>query len=200
MGKSIIPLFPLNTVLFIDGQLPLRIFEPRYVDMVSRCMREQAGFGVVLIREGPEARLTAGAQQPSYCDLGTYAEITDFDQLPNGLLGIVGTGKRQFKVLAVREREDHLLLADVEFLPEEPEARLPDEYRPLSELLSKLLDHPVARRMYTQVIVDLNDARSVSWRLAELLPVEAEVKQNLLVMTNAQERLAELTRIVERLQ
>ena len=200
MGKSVIPLFPLNTVLFIDGQLPLRIFEPRYVDMVGRCMREQAGFGVVLIRAGQEARLTAQPQQPSFCEFGTYAEITDFDQLPDGLLGIVGTGKRNFQVLSVREREDHLLLADVEFLPEEPELRLPDEYRPLSELLSKLLDHPAARRMYAQVLVDLNDARSVSWRLAELLPVEPAVKQAVLVLPTAQERLAELNRIVERLQ
>lgn len=200
MGKSVIPLFPLNTVLFVDGQLPLRIFEPRYVDMVGRCMREQAGFGVVLIREGQDARLRSDAQQPSYCDLGTYAEITDFDQLPDGLLGIVGTGKCKFKVLAVREQEDHLLLADVEFLPEEPALPLPDEYRPLSELLSKLLDHPAARRMYARSSIDLNDAGSVSCRLAELLPVEPEVKQSLLVLDDACERLAELNRIVERLQ
>ena len=198
VGKSVIPLFPLNTVLFIDGQLPLRIFEPRYVDMVGRCMRAQAGFGVVLIRSGQEARLSAQAEQPSFCMHGTYAEITDFDQLPNGLLGIVATGKRNFQVLSVREREDHLLLADVEFLPEEPQQQLPEEFRSLGELLGKLLDHPAARRMYTTV--DLNDARSVSWRLAELLPVEPDVKHGLLVMPTARERLAELSRIVARLQ
>ena len=200
VGKSVIPLFPLNTVLFIDGQLPLRIFEPRYIDMVGRCMREQAGFGVVLIRAGQEARLQADAQQPSFCPVGTYAEITDFNQLPNGLLGIVSTGKRQFQVLSVRERADHLLRADVEFLPEEPEAPLPEEYRPLGDLLHRLLEHPVARQKYAEVPVDLSDARSVSWRLAELLPVEAEVKQALLVMASAQERLAALNRIVEQLQ
>lgn len=198
MNEAMIPLFPLNTVLFIDGRLPLRIFEPRYVEMVSRCMRAQSGFGVVLIREGSEARLDSEAVQPQIFDLGTYAEITDFDALPNGLLGIVGTGRRKFRVRSLSEQSDHLLMGEVEYLPEEPALRLPDEYRPLSELLVKLLDHPAVRHL--QVQVDLNDARSVSWRLAELLPVEAEIKQSLLMLGNPRERLAELNRLVERLQ
>src|SRR6185503_20499344 len=83
-----IPLFPLNTVLFPGGPLPLRIFEPRYVDMVRYCMRERAPFGVVLIRAGTEV-----GQVTSAADVGTSARIVDFFQLPDGLLGITCVGE-----------------------------------------------------------------------------------------------------------
>ena len=200
--NPVIPLFPLNTVLFVDGVLPLRIFEPRYVDMIRNCMREGVGFGVVLIRHGRDARLDADAEQPEVCDLGTYAEITDFDQLPNGMLGIVGTGRRKFQLLSIEEQPDHLLTGQVAWFPDEAEQPLPDKYRPLSELLVALLEHPSVQRMHGElrVHVDLNDARSVSCRLSELLPVEAGIKQGLLRLGSPAERLAELARLVERLQ
>ncbi len=92
-----IPLFPLGTVLFPGGPLPLRIFETRYVDLVSRCLRDGSGFGAVLIREGMEA----GGPALTY-DVGTYARIVDFSQQPDGLLGIRATGERRFRILARR--------------------------------------------------------------------------------------------------
>ena len=76
---KVIPLFPLGTVLFSGGRLPLRIFEPRYTAMISRCLREQSGFGVVLIREGADARLGPNPQQPKIFNVGTYATIVDFN-------------------------------------------------------------------------------------------------------------------------
>ncbi len=196
------PLFPLSTVLFVDGVLPLRIFEPRYVDMIGKCVREGTGFGVVLIRHGTEARVKADGDQPEICDLGTYAEITDFNPLPNGMLGIVATGRRKFQVLRTEEQADHLLLGEVAWFPDEQVQALPEQYRPLSELLVKLLDHPVVKKMREQLNmqVDLDDARSVSHRLSELLPVEPGVKQGLLRLGSPAERLAELERLVERLQ
>ena len=197
-----IPLFPLSTVLFMDGMLPLRIFEPRYVDMIGRCVREGTGFGVVLIRHGTEARVSPDSGTPEICDLGTYAEITDFNPLPNGMLGIVATGRRKFQVLGTEERDDHLLLGQVAWFPDEQPQALPEQYRPLSELLVRLLDHPVVKKMHAQLNlrVDLDDARSVSHRLSELLPVEPGVKQGLLRLGSPAERLAELERLVERLQ
>ncbi len=200
--NPVIPLFPLNTVLFVGGVLPLRIFEPRYVDMIRSCMRDGVGFGVVLIRHGRDARLGEAAGQPEICDLGTYAEITDFSQLDNGMLGIVGTGRRKFQILSIEEQADHLLTGQVAWFPDEAEQKLPDEYRPLSELLVALLAHPSVKRMHGElkVQVDLNDARSVSCRLSELLPVEAGIKQGLLRLGSPAQRLAELTRLVERLQ
>ena len=197
MGETI-PLFPLRTVLFTGGVMPLKIFEPRYVDMVSRCMREDMGFGVVLIREGVEARRSADDAQPEIFDVGTYARIVDFDQLPDGLLGITGAGERKFRVIRTYEQEDHLLMGAVEFLRDEPEMALPEEFEGLGDLLRKLLEHPMVKRL--KLTVDLGEARSVSWRLAELLPLEPEIKQSLLQLRHPRERLMELKRLIDNLQ
>src|SRR6185295_8191885 len=90
-GSAELPLCPLNSVLFPGGPLPLRIFEPRYVDMVGTCLREQRGFGVVLIREGSEV----GAAE--FETLGTLARIVDFHMLSDGLLGLTTIGERRFR-------------------------------------------------------------------------------------------------------
>ncbi len=193
-----IPLFPLRTVLFPGGVLPLRIFEPRYVDMVGRCMREQIGFGVVLIRQGVEARAAEDASQPEIFDVGTEARIVDFNQADNGLLGIVAEGARKFSVHSVREQADHLLLGEVEFLAEEPPGELASEHGPLVEVLQELTNHPLIRKLNPKV--DFAEARSVSLRLAELLPIEPEIKQSLLQMRWPKERLTELGRLVKKFQ
>ncbi len=193
-----IPLFPLRSVLFPGGVLPLRIFEPRYVDMVGRCMREQTGFGVVLIRSGAEARLDADASQPECFGVGTEAVIVDFNQADNGLLGIVAEGRRKFRVHSTREQADHLLLGEVEFLPEEGAGELLPEHDRLVDVLKELTNHPLVQRL--NLNVDFNEARSVSFRLAELLPIEPEIKQALLQMRWPKERLTELSRIVSKFQ
>ncbi|MEE9254186.1 MAG: LON peptidase substrate-binding domain-containing protein, partial [Pseudomonadales bacterium] len=162
------------------------------------CMREGTGFGVVLIREGSEARIRPDEAPPEIFDFGTYARIVDFDQLPDGLLGIMGTGERKFRVIRTYEREDHLLMGEVEFLPDEPEMELPEEFEGLADLLRELLEHPIVKRL--NLTVDLADARSVSWRLAELLPLEPEIKQSLLQLRHPRERLMELKRIIDNLQ
>src|SRR5262245_56438120 len=107
-----IPLFPLNTVLFPGGPLPLRIFEPRYVDMVRYCMRERAPFGVVLIRAGVEA----GGAVSSTADVGTSARIVDFFQMPDGLLGLKCLGERKFRVSSRRTQSDGLNMGTVEWV------------------------------------------------------------------------------------
>ena len=89
------PLFPLRTVLFPGGQLPLRIFEPRYVDLIRSCLRDSSSFGVVLIRDGDEARLSEEYEVPRLFQLGTLAEIVDFNQLSDGLAGDRGPGHPQ---------------------------------------------------------------------------------------------------------
>lgn len=197
MEPSLVPLFPLNAVLFRDGLLPLRIFEPRYVDMVGNCMRTGSGFVVVLIREGAEARPSADAAPPAIFDVGTYAEISDFSALPNGLLGIVATGKRIVRIGRTVEQNDHLLLGEVTPLPDEPEWPLPASYQPLADLLARLLEHPAAMR--GAATLDLSDGRAVSWRLAELLPVAPEIRQSLLKLNHPRERMVELKRLIDRM-
>ncbi len=193
-----IPLLPLGTVLFSGGRLPLRIFEPRYTAMVSHCLREKSGFGVVLIREGSDARLTRDAVQPEIFNVGTYGTIVDFNMLANGMLGIITSGGRKFRILETSETSDHLLMGDVEFLPDERGHAPGAEHATLIEMLRELMRHPMAQKLALEV--DYHDARSVSWRLADLLPLEPEIKQGLLQMNLPRERLAELTRLVHNLR
>jgi len=193
-----IPLFPLRAVLFSGGRLPLRIFEPRYTDMVSRCLKEETGFGVVLIREGNDARLAAGARQPEIFGIGTYARIVDFSARGDGTLGIMVAGGPKFRVLRSFEARDHLLMGAVEYLPEERSQAVAAEHAPLVEVLRELMKHPLVEKL--SLPVDYGDARSVGWRLAELLPLEPEIKQSLLQMNLPRERLTELRRLVEHLR
>ena len=191
-----IPLFPLGHVLFTGGRLPLQIFEPRYLDMVGRCMRSQAGFGVVLIREGTET--LGGSGPPSLFNIGTYARIVDFSQLANGLLGIVCTGDGKFRIERSWEAPDHLVMAEVAFLPEERQTRLGEEFSSLVETLRVLVKHPMIEKL--DLDIDYDDARSVGWRLAELLPLEAETRQSLLQMQSPRERLVEINRLIAKLK
>lgn len=198
MVTQIIPLFPLQSALFIGGRLSLQIFEPRYLDMIKRCMREETGFGVVLIRQGRDARIDSEDPPPQIFEVGTYARIIDFNPLENGLLGIVAEGERTFQVHTTREQRDHLMMADVSWREPEPEVRLADRHEELVEVLKQLLGHPMIARL--GLAVDYDDARQVGWRLAELLPIEAEIKQSLLQMNSPTERLSELDRLVSKLR
>ena len=196
-GIREIPLFPLGNVLFGGGRLPLQIFEPRYLDLVGRCMRSETGFGVVLIRRGREAH-QPGAAPPALFEVGTYARIVDFNQLANGLLGIVCAGGEKFRIRRSWPASDHLMMAEVDFLPEERAGPVGEEFEGLVDTLRVLVKHPMIQQM--QLDVDYDDARSVSCRLAELLPLDAETKQSLLQMQTPRERLVEIRRLIARLR
>ena len=182
-------LFPLNTVLFPDGLLPLRIFETRYVDMVGRCMREGNPFGVVPIRSGAEV---GGVVETA--ELGTTARIVDFSRLPDGLLGITCKGERKFRVLKLWQQPDGLNVGDIEYLPAEVVVELPVEYHHLGDLLRKVL--PELGEPYASMPGNYTDASWVSARLAEILPVSAADKAGLLELDEPLARLAQLNRIV----
>jgi Lon protease-like protein len=189
-GGVEIALFPLNTVLFPGGSLPLRIFEARYIDLVRACMRTGSGFGIVLIVEGVEA-----GGPVSTSEVGTYARIIDFSQQPDGVLGIHAVGERRFRILARRRARDGLNLADVEWLPDEPQVELPGEFAELVPALDVALDQmgePHSARERRP-----HDASWVSGRLAELLPVPAEHKQHCLELDDPLERLRYLRPMFE---
>ena len=196
-GVREIPLFPLGTVLFGGGRLPLQIFEPRYLDMIGRCMKTETGFGVVLIKSGREAH-QPGDAPPGLADIGTYARIVDFNQLANGRLGIVCTGSEKFRIERSWTAADHLVMATVEFLPEERAGPVDEEFGGLVDTLRVLAKHPMIQQMALEI--DYDDARSVSCRLAELLPLDAETKQRLLQMETPRERLLEIRRLVAKLR
>ncbi|MEA3105766.1 MAG: uncharacterized protein QOI88_371 [Gammaproteobacteria bacterium] len=176
-----IPLFPLNIVLFPEGPLPLRIFETRYVDMVRTCMREDRGFGVVLISEGIEA-----GPAETY-DVGTMAKITDFHQLQGGLLGLSCVGQQRFRILERSIARDGLNLGEVELLASEPVLRVPTRHARLAELLKTVL--PQLGEVYAGIDLRLDDAAWVGHRLAEILPIELHRKQSFLEMDDPIQRL-----------
>ena len=189
-GRVEIPLFPLNTVLFPGGPLPLRIFEARYIDLVRRCLRDESGFGVVLIREGMEA----GGPALTF-DVGTYARIVDFSQQPDGLLGIRAQGERRFRILERRRARDGLNLADVEWLPDEQLLPLPEEYAELGPARAAILAQ--AGEPYASHERRADDAAWVAGRLAEILPIPAPHKQHCLELDDPVERLRYLRPMFE---
>jgi Lon protease-like protein len=185
-----LPLFPLHTVLFPGGLLPLRVFEPRYLDMVGRCMREGAEFGVVLIVSGEEAGAVA-----ELAGVGTSARIVDFSRLPDGLLGLMCRGSRRFRLRGHRLQADGLLIGTVEWLVEPAPCALASEHEPLAQLLRRVLQElgDTARHLDA----DFDDADWVSNRLAELLPLERPVQQALLELADPQERMRQLAPLID---
>ena len=179
--SAVLPLFPLNTVLFPGGPLRLRIFEPRYLDMISRCMREGSDFGVALITEGRETGSARTMQ------IGTTAHIVDFERLEDGLLGITARGERKFNIVNVTTQNDGLNIADVNFLDAEAAMEIPEELGILAELLKQAFVQVGAA--YPDEAPHYESASWVGMRLAEILPLPMLEKQQCLEMNDAVERL-----------
>ena len=187
--KSDIALFPLHTVLFPGGPLPLRIFETRYTDMVRNCMREQQPFGVVLIQEGEEAGPVA-----TTATVGCSARIVDFYTLQDGLLGISCVGERKFSVQRVWRAPDGLNVSEVSWLEPEPRITLPEEYAQfgatVQRAVAELAEH------YQHVEKHFDDAAWIGARITELLPIGLNDKQVLLELDDPIARLDALLSLV----
>ncbi len=189
-----LPLFPLNAVLFPGSPLSLRIFEPRYLDLVRDCSRTGSGFGVCLILEGREA-----GEPAVPAAIGTLARINDFYTLPDGLLGIGAIGGERFQVATTRVRDNGLVHGEVRIWPDEPAIEVPPEHGLLATILERLLEqlggaHARVERQR------LDDASWVGFRLAELLPLGQSEKQHLLQMTDPLRRLVQLQHYLPRFQ
>jgi len=188
------PLFPLASVLFPGGRLQLRIFEPRYLDLVRECTRYGTGFGVCLILQGQEV-----GEPAVPAAIGTIARISDFHRDDDGLLGIVAEGGERFRVARSRVRSDGLLRGDVEVWPSEPEQQVPVEFALLQTILERLIEtmaphwRDAPRNAY-------DDASWLGFRLAELLPLDAGEQQRMLELDDPVRRLAELRDILPRFQ
>lgn len=183
-----LPLFPLNTVLFPGGWLPLRIFEPRYMDMVSRAMREGASFGVCLIASGSEVGETAVP-----CLLGTEARIETWDMVQPGLLHLGVRGGRRFAVMDHEVEADGLLRGSVRWLADPPPIPVPAAQADLVPLLARIAaEHPEALPGPHH----FDDAAWVGARFAELLPIPLDARQALLELTDWAGRLEIIQRFL----
>jgi len=185
-----IPLFPLNTVLFPGGILPLKIFEARYLDLVSECLRTNKEFGICLISSGDEVAGSAKCYE-----IGTMAKIIDWDKRDDGLLEIVVEGGQRFRLLDKRERANHLAEGDVLLIEDDDCEDIPVQYQLLSDLLRQIaqkfeLSYQSEHELY-------ENAAWVGYRLSEVLPLESDERQALLEIDNVMIRLQHIQDAIE---
>ena len=163
-----LPLFPLHTVLYPGNRLPLRIFEPRYVDLVGRCLDADQGFGVVAIKSGEETGRPALT-----VDLGTVAKIVDFDHGKDGLLHIVAVGAQRFRLFGTSAQSDNLMLGQVQdFDPVAPLA-IDTEFEPLRQLMVQIQDKLATDGL---PLPAPRDACELAYGLASYLPLALDDK------------------------
>jgi len=174
-GRREIFLFPLGTVLFPGGALPLKIFEQRYLDMTKVCIRDNLPFGVCLIREGREVGEPALPH-----DVGCIATIEQWDMPAASMFHLLARGGARFRVQTTTAAPNGLLSARVDMLPETTSA---ESDSTCAELLRAMIEKIGAEHFPQPLRYD--DAAWVVYRLAELLPVEATLRQHFLEFDNA---------------
>lgn len=188
-------LFPLHTIIFPGGILPLQIFEQRYLTLIKDCMKQEVGFVIVLISDGKEV----GTTPQIYCT-GCYVEIIDWEALPGGLLGINIQAQYRVKLSNSTVRDDGLLHAETSrfksTLDDNPV--LPEAFSPLTDTLKQLLQHPFAQQYKDKV--DFNNTADICYRLAELLPISNKQKQLLLETDTTEQMLDQLVLHINSLQ
>ena len=184
-----IPLFPLHTVLFPGGPLPLRIFESRYIDMISACLKNDSLFGILLIRDGSET-----GEATTY-DIGTLASIDDWYQGSDGLLGITATGEQRFRLLESMRQNDGLITGEIELLDTDAPLEMPEEFRPLAQILAGVLDD--LGKLYESLEKNYEDVGWVANRFAEILPISPEQKQSCLETDDPMQRLRNMREVLK---
>ncbi|VTU27242.1 hypothetical protein SRS16CHR_04022 [Variovorax sp. SRS16] len=192
-----LPLFPLGTVLFPGGLLPLRIFEVRYLDMIGKCHKTGAPFGVVGLTQGSEVR-RAGAEAESFSAIGTLAVIREFDVPQAGLMQIECVGTQRFRIHSSALQKHGLWTASVEALPDDQALEVPQDLQQSADSLRRLVTAlEERRRMEGNDRVRLpieppyrfDDCGWVANRWCELLPVQPEIKQRLMELDSPLMRL-----------
>jgi len=188
-----LPLFPLRTVLFPGGLLPLKVFEQRYVEMTKSCMMNSRPFGVCLIVQGEEVAAPSGAP-PEIATVGTLARITDWDVPQVGILHLATVGETRFQVRKQSTQPNGLVVGEVTAI--EPEAAQPlgESFKPLAQLLELISSRVGPRNFPTDRNFD--DASWVGYRLAELLPLPLSIKQSMLEINDAEVRLKVLQKFL----
>lgn len=184
-------LFPLSTVLFPGCRLDLQLFEARYLDMLGRCLKQGCGFGVVGIFQGQEA----GRPADQFAQVGCEALIRDWQQRPNGLLGIRVEGGRRFRVLSSWVQADQLTCADVEWLDETPDQPVQDQYADLAALLQALAEHPLVNNLGMHGHTDSQQV--LANQLAYLLPFSVQDKARLLETAEPGKRLERIQALID---
>lgn len=197
-----LPLFPLDTVLFPQGLLPLRIFEVRYLDMIKRCHQSSTPFGVVSLTEGSQVQHPGSAGE-RFNRVGTLARIIELSSPQAGLLLIRCQGEQRFSVQRSEKLRHGLWVADAELLPADAEVPVPPDLQNSVQLLRKLLQQLQDQQVPAEQIpllapYQFEDCSWVANRWCEMLPVPVEVKQQLMALDNPLVRLELVGDLLER--
>ncbi len=206
---SCLPLFPLGAVLYPGGLLPLRIFEVRYLDMIGKCHKTGAPFGVVALTQGSEVRKPEdgpggdGFASEAFNTVGTLATISSFSVPQPGLMVIRCTGAQRFEISSREKLKHGLWIADVTRLEDDQSIQVPDDLRAAANALGKLIKTLQERavppdQMPLQPPYRLDDCGWVANRWCELLPMPLELKQRLMELNNPLVRLELVSDILER--
>lgn len=191
-----LPLFPLKTVLFPGGVLPLKVFEQRYITMTKECLKDNKPFGVCLLTQGEEVaipeRLAVGIE---FAPIGTFAHITSWDMPQLGILHLRTEGVSRFRAHAHSISDEGLVVAHVTTLAPEPAVALPEAFQPLADFLELLINRVGKENFPAQVA--LGDASWVGYRLVEVLPLPLSIKQTMLEINDSEVRLKLLAQFLK---
>ena len=198
--KHDVPIFPLGSVLFPQGVLPLRIFETRYTDMVRECMRENRPFGVCLITKGNEVGVPADHEI-----VGCLARIVDFDMEQQGVLQIRTIGEQRFTIIDKRVDSNKLIRASVELIENDVRLEVPDEFEGCANLAKQLVNEIKSKFEGDpeQVIAKPYEFELAGWvanRLCEVLPIDTKAKQKLMELQEPLSRLSLVNQFLENKQ
>ena len=182
-----LPLFPLQAVLFPGGLLRMRVFEARYLDLVSRCLRDNAPFGVVCLRQGSEVKRNEAVR---FETIGVLARLTDVDAEQAGILKVSCVGSQRFELQSPRQQDDGLWLADVQCHDDDVEVPPPVDLAPTVVALSNAIESLRTQDQYPFVQPHrLDDAGWVANRWCEILPISLAAKQKLMTLDEPALRL-----------
>ena len=186
-----LPVFPLGLVVLPGTIQTLQIFEPRYISMVKDCMNSESGFVITLSNDNVSGE--------SFMSQGTFVDIIDFNQLPNGLLGITVKGREKVSIKSIEQVESGLHYASISPIAEPVVddqavlAKFPD----LINVLSQLKEHPQVKLLPLEI--DMLSAESVSYQLAGLIPISPMQKQTLLEAFDSKQRMNILAKLVNKI-
>ncbi len=193
-----VPLFPLHTVLFPDGFLPLRIFETRYIDMVRQSLRESRPFGVVLLKQGGEVlQCETDRDTTEFNVLGTLAHIVDTDLAADGMLQIEARGDRRFRIERSWMERDGLMMGEITLLDK---ATVPERVADLVPRLSAFLERIMSDRDPHRANPRFDDPSWVIYRLLERLPIKLEDRQRVLTVDQLDLTVRHLSAMISALE
>jgi len=205
-----LPLFPLNSVLYPGGYLPLQIFEVRYLDMIGKCFKANVPFGIVTLNQGSEVRQAPGNAAGGnsfaaeiFYPTGTLARITKLSRPQPGLMLIQCTGSQRFEVSQHELLKHGLWVAHVKLLDADQIVPVPSDLKPVANTLKRVITTLQAQgtppeQMPMQPPYQLDDCAWVANRWCELLPMPQELKNRLMALDNPLVRLELVSDLLER--